>query len=147
MQVLVVEDDVILADCLVEALLDAGHVVCGIASTVAEAVALARENHPDVAICDMHLRGGERGTDIADRLTEAGELGQMGILYVTGEAERVLQEARFGHACLSKPYTLFALNVALQVVREMARDGRSSHPLPRGLRLLDPTTMRRESTA
>jgi CheY-like chemotaxis protein len=142
MQVLVVEDDVMLADCLAEALLDDGHVICGIASTVAEALALARRQRPDVAILDMQLRGNERGSDIADQLAESGDLGDTGILYVTGEPERVHQEARVGHACLSKPYAFATLRTALEIVREIALEGGTSRPLPRGLQLLRATAMR-----
>jgi CheY-like chemotaxis protein len=142
MQVLVVEDDVMLADCLGETLLDNGHVVCGVTSTVAQAVALARQHHPDIAIVDMQLRGGERGSDIADQLAESGDLGQTGILYVTGEAERVVREARIGHACLSKPYTLAALAAALGIVQEIAREGGTSRTLPRGMRLLNSAGLR-----
>jgi CheY-like chemotaxis protein len=136
MQILVVEDDVMLADCLAEALVADGHVVCGVASTVAEAVALARLHHPDVAILDMQMRGKERGIDIADQLAESGDLGRTGILYVTGEAERVHREARVGHGCLNKPYSNVALNSSLEIVREIALEGSTSRPLPRGLQLL-----------
>jgi CheY-like chemotaxis protein len=136
MHVLVVEDDAMLADFLAEALTDDGHVVCGVASTVAEAVALARQHRPEVGIFDMQLRHGERGSDVADRLVASGDLGQMGILYVTGEVERVYREARFGHACLNKPYKFSALNQALEIVRDIAHKGRTSHPMPRGLQLL-----------
>lgn len=136
MRVLVVEDDVMLADCLADALLDDGHAVCGIASTVAEALTLARHHRPEVAIFDMQLRGTERGSDIADQLAKTGDLGHMGILYVTGEATRVHNEARIGHACLNKPYTLIALDIALEIVREIALGGATSRPLPKGLQLL-----------
>ena len=140
MQVLIVEDDVMLADCLAEALVDDGHVVCGVVSTVAAAVALARRHRPDAAILDMQLSSRERGSDVADQLAASGDLGDTGVLYVTGEAERVHQEARVGHACLSKPYTQAALNAALIIVREIARDGGTSRPLPRGLQLLRSAT-------
>lgn len=141
MQVLVVEDDVMLADCLAEALLEDGHEVCGVATTVTEALALARLHRPAVGIFDMQLRANERGSDIADQLAESGDLGDMAILYVTGEAERVHQEARIGHACLNKPYTLAALGTAIEIVREIALKGGTSRPLPRGLQLLDATAM------
>jgi DNA-binding response OmpR family regulator len=140
MNVLVVEDDLLLADSLVDALLDVGHVACGVASTVMEAVALARLHRPDVGILDMQLRGQERGSDIPVELAESNDLGQMGILYITGNADRVDQEARFGHACLTKPYRLQALSDALNIVREIACDGTTSRPLPRGLHLLNLTS-------
>jgi CheY-like chemotaxis protein len=125
-----------LADCLAEALISCGHVVCGIAATVGKAVALARLHRPDIAILDMQMRYGERGTDIATQLAESGDLGQMGVLYVTGSAERVHREARVGHACLGKPYTYTDLNIALDIVRDIAESGSSSRALPRKLQLL-----------
>jgi two-component system, response regulator PdtaR len=140
MQVLVVEDDLMLADCLAEALTDDGHVVCGVAWTVDDAVALARLHRPDVAVLDMQLRGKERGSDVVEQLRESHDLGDMGILYVTGEAERVLRESGVGHACLSKPYRFSTLGTALQIVCEIAHQGRTTRALPRGLRLLPLTT-------
>jgi DNA-binding response OmpR family regulator len=147
MQVLVVEDDVMLADFLAEVLTDDGHVVCGIASTVAEAVALARLHRPDVGILDMQLLDGERGSDIAEQLAQSGDLGQIGILYVTGGADRVLREAKVGHACLGKPYQLTALHESLEIVRDIARDGGTSRRLPRGLQLLHAADVHARSAA
>ena len=144
MQVLVVEDDVMVADCLAEALLEDGHEVCGIASTVAEA-GLARRHRPAVGIFDMQLRANERGSDIPDQLSASGDLGDMAILYVTGEAERVFQEARIGHACLNKPYTLAALGTALEIVRDIALKGDTFRALPRGLQLLHTGVMRSQA--
>jgi DNA-binding response OmpR family regulator len=137
MQVLVVEDDVMLADCLAEALVDDGHIVCGVAATVSEGVILARLHRPDVAVLDMRLRGNERGSDVAEQLMGSGDFANMGFLYVTGEAERVQREARVGHACLNKPYTFAVLNAALEVVREVALRGQTSRALPNGLQLLN----------
>jgi CheY-like chemotaxis protein len=147
MRVLVVEDDLFLADCLTDALSSDGHIVCGVASTVAEAVASARLHRPDVAIVDVQLRGRERGSDAMDQLAGSGDLGQTGILYVTGQAEWVLREARVGHACLNKPYRWATLNAALDIVREIALEGGTHRPLPSGLQLLDTATMRSQPAA
>ena len=136
MKILVVEDNVLIADCLAEGLLYDGHVVCGPVDCVADGVALARLHRPDIAILDMQLRGRECGSEIADQLKESGDLGSMGILYITGEAERVQREARVGHACLSKPYTLTTLATALEIIRELALGQYTPRPLPRGLSLL-----------
>jgi DNA-binding response OmpR family regulator len=144
MKILLAEDDVMIADCLADALLHEGHSVCGIAATVAEAVKLARLHRPDIAILDLYMRGSERGTEIADQLAAAGELGHMGILYVSGETSRLHQKTWLGHACLSKPYTLDAVNDALEIVREIAIVGATSRKLPRGLQLLRPNAALRQ---
>lgn len=136
MKVIIAEDDVMLADFLAEGLVDLGHDVAGIACNVAEAVALARLHHPDVAIFDMQLGHGELGTDIADQLAASNDLDGIGVLYVTGEVERVVREARFGHGCLHKPYSLTTLQSALSIVDDIAHGKISSAPTPLGMQLL-----------
>jgi two-component system, response regulator PdtaR len=136
MRILITEDDVMLADCLEDALEELGHTVCGVASNVSEAVGLARLHHPDVAILDMQLKGSELGIHVVDQLMASGDLGHIGILYVTGEAERVHREAHFGHGCLNKPYSMVALEAALEIVRNIAIDRGPPHALPNGMGLL-----------
>jgi DNA-binding response OmpR family regulator len=136
MKAIVAEDDIMLADFLADALEELGHEVSGVASDVAGAVTLARAHHPGVAILDMHLGRGELGTEIANRLSASNDLDGIGILYVTGEAERVLKEARFGHACLHKPYSLATLQLALTIVDDMAHGILPPPTLPPGMLLL-----------
>jgi DNA-binding response OmpR family regulator len=135
-QILVVDDEVMIADSLADALEDNGHVVCGVASTVAEGVALARRYKPDIGIFDMQLHGQERGSDIADQLLQSGDLNRMGILYVTGQGHLAAGKANIGEAWLSKPYTFVTLHLALEIVRDIKLDGRTSRALPHGLQLL-----------
>jgi DNA-binding response OmpR family regulator len=136
MKILITEDDLMLADFLEEAVAELGHTVCGVAGDVGQAVALARVHQPDVAIIDMQLAGTELGSDIVDQLIASGDLGCMGVLYVTGEADQVFCEARSGHACLRKPYSMHALETALAIVRDIAIECRTSRKLPHGMRLL-----------
>ena len=136
MRVLIVEDDLILADCLEEVLVEIGHEVCGIAGTVDDGVDRLRRDEPDVAILDMVLGASGLGTDIANRLGDARSLGRTGILYLTGQPDRVHRGARFGHACLTKPYMTETLESALAIVAELAQSGVTSRPLPRGMELL-----------
>ena len=80
-KVLIAEDNLVIADFLEEMLIDAGYTVCGIAATVAEAVALGNAHHPDLAILDMCLRNDELGTEIPPLLTDCD---RVGILYASG---------------------------------------------------------------
>jgi CheY-like chemotaxis protein len=136
MKILVVEDDVMLADLLEEILQDFGHSVCAITAGVDDAVRLVREHRPDIAVLDMQLQGGRFGTEIVDRLAATDDLGDMGILYVSGEADRVHRQARFGHACLNKPYTIDTLATALRIVRQAAQGIPWNNAVPRGVELI-----------
>jgi CheY-like chemotaxis protein len=136
MKILVVDDDVMLADLLEAILLDQGHVVCEVTTSVAEAVALVRLHRPDIAILDMKLKGMELGSDIAHQLAEAGDLRDLGILYVTGGVDFLHQHAGIGHACLQKPYSAAALAAALLIVRGIVRGCAVSGELPHGMQLL-----------
>ena len=73
--ILVAEDDLMIADFLEDILIDAGHTVCGIARTVGEAAAMATAHRPDLAILDLHLAQGGRGTDIRALVTGGGRIG------------------------------------------------------------------------
>jgi DNA-binding response OmpR family regulator len=136
MKILIVDDDVMLADLLEAELLDQGHEVCGVTTNVAEAVGLVRLHRPDIAVLDMKLKGTELGSDIAHRLAEAGDLRDLGILYVTGGVDFLHQHAGIGHACLQKPYSVAALTAALPIVRSIARGCAISGALPHGMQLL-----------
>lgn len=139
MRIFIVEDDIMLADFLADALEEQCHEVCGIATNVSEAVSGVRLQRPDIAVIDVQLSRGERGTDVAEQLASSDDLNGLGILYVSGNAELVGRDARFGHACLSKPYGISALASALTIVGEL-RDGHGTvSALPRGMYLLGDT--------
>ncbi len=70
-----------IADMAEEILGEHGYEVCGVARTVAEAVALGQRYKPDLAVIDFRLAGGGLGTDIAAQL---GNVGNLGVLYATG---------------------------------------------------------------
>ncbi|WP_207540370.1 response regulator [Sabulicella rubraurantiaca] len=70
-QVLVVEDEAVIALQLELILTDAGFVVIGPAPTVAAAMALLASQRPDAAVLDVNLHG-ERVTPVAEALTAMG---------------------------------------------------------------------------
>src|SRR5690242_13176645 len=95
--VLIVEDDLMVADMLEEILIDEGFTVCGISQRITEAVDLAAIHKPTLAVVDVQLLDG-LGTDLAARLLRDHDIG---ILYTTGNRELV-QHAP-GDGCLGKP--------------------------------------------
>jgi len=123
LKVLIVEDDLMLADASEEILVGSGYEVSGIARTVADAVALARHSRPDLVILDLRLADGGLGTEVAAQLSQ---LGRPGILYVTGNMSQVTLTD--GDACLAKPYRAVDLLRGLKIVAGIvARARRSRH--------------------
>jgi len=132
-KVLIVEDELIIADMAEEMLIEHGYEVCGIARTIAEAVALDRRHTPDLAIIDMRLADGEAGTEVAARLSKRHGLG---VLYITGNMAQVIQTAVDGHGCLSKPYHGAELLRSLEIVASIAATGSAAPPFPRRFQIL-----------
>jgi DNA-binding response OmpR family regulator len=132
LKVLIAEDELMIADLLEETLIMSGYEVCGIARTVDEAVALAKLHKPDLAVLDVRLAGGDRGPEIARRLSGGGTLG---ILYATGGGGATLTLAD-GSASIAKPYQAEDVARALVIVREIMTVGTATPPFPRGFRLL-----------
>lgn len=135
LKVLIAEDDLMIADLAEEILIDEGYEVCGIARTVAEAVALASQHQPDLAILDLRLADGGLGTEIAAQLLP---LRKLGILYATGNMSQVALTTANGDACLSKPYSSADLLSGLKIVAEIVATGKAHPPYPQGFQLLQP---------
>jgi DNA-binding response OmpR family regulator len=134
LKVLIVEDDLMLADFSEEILVEHGYEVSGIARTVAEAVALAGRFKPDLVVLDLRLGNGELGTDVAAQLAS---LGRPGVLYVTGNMSQVA--LTHGDACLAKPYRSGDLLRGLEIVTEIVATGKAQPPFPQGFQLLHRT--------
>jgi DNA-binding response OmpR family regulator len=133
LKVLIVEDDLMLADFAEEILVEHGYEISGIARTVADAIALARRSRPDLVILDLRLAEGGLGTEVASQLPP---LGRPGILYVTGNMSQVALV--HGDACLAKPYRSADLVRGLEVVAEIIATGKAQPPFPQGFQLLHP---------
>ncbi len=132
MKIMIVEDDLLIADLYAEMIRGSGrHDVCCIVRTVGAAVACADEQAPDIALIDVRLAHGEMGTDIAARISN-----RIGILYSTGNMGRVLKVGVLGDACIGKPYSTVDLLRGIEIVREIHDAGRASLPYPDTFRLL-----------
>ncbi|MGH8235900.1 MAG: response regulator [Steroidobacteraceae bacterium] len=101
MVVLVVEDEVIIAYCSVAMLEDAGHAVLGPAHTSSEALELARNKRPDVALVDIDLEVPGAGIGVAHQLR--AQYGTA-IVFTTGRMEAARQHSDIAVATLTKPY-------------------------------------------
>ena len=140
-KVLIVEDDLMIADAAEEVLVKSGYEVCGIARTVTDAVALGRIHKPDLAVIDLRLADGGLGTDVPAQL--CAERKRFGILYATGNISHAMLTDAEGDACLAKPYRSVDLLRSLELVAEIVATGTASPPFPRGFRVLPSATAAR----
>lgn len=134
LKVLIAEDQLLIADLLEDILVASGYEVCGIARTVEEGIALGKLHKPDLAVLDVRLAKGGRGSDIA-RLINADR--KIGVLYATGDDARHSALTRAdGEAAISKPYRPDDVIRALEIIQELNANGTTKRPFPSGFRLL-----------
>lgn len=132
LDVLIVEDEVLLAAELQFIVQEAGCRHVGLAVTSGEAVALARRLTPDLALVDIHLQDGPTGVDAARLI--ADDCGGV-VLFMTANVGRV--PADFAGACgvIGKPYSDHAVMMALTYLGACMKHGQAPGPPPVGLRL------------
>lgn len=66
--VLIVEDELIIAEDLKDILENLGYNVCGLAISAREALALLEEHAPDLALLDIQIKGGKDGIELAQQI-------------------------------------------------------------------------------
>lgn len=70
LKILIVEDELVIAEDLKEILEELGYEVCGIAISSREALALIDEKSPDLALLDIQIKGGKDGIELAAEINE-----------------------------------------------------------------------------
>ena len=123
-RILIVEDDILIGLDVEHALVAAGYDVCGIATSESEALALADQFHPEMAIVDINLSPGD-GRVVAKELRRRYATS---VLFATGESSQVEAMAGTGAvACLPKPYAADGVPAALRAVIRLARGEHPKH--------------------
>lgn len=130
--VLIVEDEVLLATELEFLLQEAGCRSVGHAMSSDEAISLAHDLHPDLALVDVHLCDGPTGVDVARRIHD--DCGAVA-LFMTANVKRLPDD--FAGACgvIGKPYSSPGVKMALSYLTSCMRDGHAPGPAPVGLTL------------
>ncbi|MCF8506504.1 MAG: response regulator [Caulobacter sp.] len=132
LNILIVEDEVLLAAELGYLIGEVGCIEVGHAMTSQEAVALARKLRPDLALVDVHLGDGPTGIDVARCI--ARDCGGVA-LFMTANVRRLPDD--FAGACgvIGKPYSEHGVKMALVYLDACLRDGRAPGLPPAGLQL------------
>ena len=135
LNVLIVEDDLTIADLLQEALEADGYHVTGIACTNKEAVELSEQDCPDFAIIDIRLANGDLGTEFGVHLRQTTTVK---VIYSTGNSNDTARLRLSGDAIMTKPYRLGDVGRGLKIIEELAQSGQTQIIFPRSFRLLAP---------
>jgi len=112
--ILIVEDEFIVATDLRFKLIKAGYTVCGIAATVDEAKELIEEKKPTWVLLDIFLQDESYGTDLGAFLTERN----IGFIYVSANTNQsVLEKAKATqpYGFLVKPFRMRDLLIMLDI--------------------------------
>jgi DNA-binding NarL/FixJ family response regulator len=123
--ILIVEDELIVALDLSQAVEDLGHEVAGTASTSEEAVALAQATRPDLVLMDIRLAGGVDGIDTAAVIQRAHPCP---VVFVTAyDDDATLARGRVVEPCgyLVKPVDTQDLREVIQAALESTAETRA----------------------
>ncbi|MTH79193.1 response regulator [Paracoccus aestuariivivens] len=102
--VLIIEDETIIAMDLKDIVQAMGHKVTGIARTHKAAVDLAHRRRPDVILSDIQLADGSSGVEAVSQLLS--DLGDIPVIFITAFPERLLTGERPEPTyLLQKPYS------------------------------------------
>ncbi|MBR0551556.1 response regulator [Stakelama marina] len=110
--ILVVEDEPLIAMMLEDYLEMFGRKVAGTAETVDDALGRVSGGGIDAAILDVHLRGGEKSWPVADALAEA----EIPFILATGGSGDTIAEQHKGRPVLNKPFTADGVEAALKAL-------------------------------
>lgn len=115
MKVLVVEDEVIIADNICDTLKGFGYDVLEPAMTYNEAIERIETDRPDIAILDIKLSGKESGIDLAKKINNEYDFP---FIFLTSNSDKAtFEEAKVvePHAFLVKPFGKDELFAALEL--------------------------------
>lgn len=135
LDVLIVEDEALLAMELEGLVEDAGHSVVGWATNSVEAKRLVDGVRADVAFVDVHLTDGPTGVEVAEYIRETK--GSM-VVFMTANPKRVPEHFAGAVGIIAKPYTMNGLMAALRYLHEAVRRPPPASTLPVGFTLAPP---------
>lgn len=124
-QILIVEDEFIVANQLKLIITKAGYEVCGIASSVKKAMELVGNKSPQLVLLDIYLKGPLTGIDLAHELNERN----IPFIYLSANSNQsVLEEAKKTqpYGFMIKPFRDDEVIIAIEIAKYRHKHGRSA---------------------
>ncbi len=132
LEVLIVEDEILLATELGFLVEEAGCRDVGHAMSSDEALIMASKLRPDLALVDVHLRDGPTGIDVARNIVQ--HCGGVA-LFMTANVKRLPEDFAGARGVIGKPYSEYGVKAALAYLAICLRDGRAPGLPPAGFEL------------
>lgn len=132
LRVLLVEDEAVILMQLEMLIEDAGHVVVGTAMRGEEAIDLAREVLPDIALIDLHLCDGDSGIVVARELRAMG--GVM-VVFITANPLQLPDDFAGAAGVITKPFTRAVVTTGMPYLAECLRRPPPAAALPIGMEM------------
>ena len=128
LNVLIVEDEALLAMDIEAMIEDAGHRVVGEAASLYEVEDLASDLHPDLAFVDIQLAKGTSGLDVCALIRKrwAGAI----VVFVTANPLKIPADFAGGHGVIPKPFSRNGLMSAMRYIEEGVCDPPPVSPQP-----------------
>jgi DNA-binding response OmpR family regulator len=126
LNILIVEDEALLALELESELEAAGHTVVGQAMSSTQAKALANSEPMDFAFVDIQLLDGPSGIEVGYHLREKG----VPYVFVTGNLKRIPPDFAGALGAIEKPYTMNGLENALAFIERFVGGERRDNVPP-----------------
>ena len=132
LDVLIVEDEMLLAIELEHLVEEVGCHSLGCAMSSDEAVDLAEKLHPDLALVDVHLSDGPTGVEVARKISR--DCGGVA-LFMTANVKRLPDDYAGACGVIGKPYSEHGVRTALSYLTYCLTEGHVPGPVPVGLTL------------
>lgn len=128
MDVLIVEDEMLLAMDIEAMVQDSGHRVLAEAASLQEVEELPSDITPQLAFVDLHLAQGSNGLDVC-RLIQKRWPSAL-VIFVTANVSKIPDDFAGGHGVIAKPFSHAGVVNAIKYLAEGVFDPPPSVPRP-----------------
>ena len=133
MQILVVEDDAVLAMVSALALEEAGHTIVGLVHDTKSFQQLPELNGTDLALVDINLAGGNEGLEIARKLHQD----RIPVLFISGQLSAARENTHLALGILRKPYEVEDLLDSVEYVHNASLGTGAATTQPSALEIFE----------
>ncbi len=130
---MIVEDEALVAIILRDELVEAGYEVLDLTDRHAEALGVAKERKPDLALVNIRLAGRDDGIELAEHLKALG----IPVLLISGQTSRARSARTVAIGSLPKPYDAADMVLAVGYLLARLAGEKTLPPMPEGLEVFD----------